>query len=98
MSDPADAAVLTLDAEKLGSTLVRLGVITHALGHQTVHGTLQPYLTHPDLTSPEAQFIVDLLTQPAEKFIDRWYGGQSGAIAMTDCIAARLLDGTTDGN
>ena len=88
-----EAAILTLDAEKIGDAVVRLGLVSYALGHESIRGTLNPYLNHPELLSPEGQFIYDLLTRSTQEFIDRWYGGASGAIALNDFIASRLLEG-----
>ena len=86
-----EAAVLSLDPEELGNILVRLGLLSHALGHDSVQGTLNPYLNHPELLSPEGWFVHDLLTHDTQRFIDRWYGGDAGALDMNAVIAARLL-------
>ena len=85
-----DAPVLDLDPEKIGDIIIRLGLLSHALGHDNVQGTLNPYLNHPELLSPEGWFVHDLLTHDTRRFIDRWYGGVAGALDMNAGIAARL--------
>ena len=78
----SETTVLTLDADKIGTVLVRLGLLSHALGHKSIWGTLNPYCNHPDLSSPEVRFVHDLLTLDTRQIIDRWYGGASGAMDM----------------
>jgi hypothetical protein len=86
------ATVLDLDAEKIGDVLVRLGLLSYNLGHEHVSGTLRPYCNHPENLSPEAQFVYDMIIRRPSEIIDRWYGGQSGAIAMLSVTTAHLYE------
>jgi hypothetical protein len=88
----AEAAVLSLDAEKIGDVLVRLGLVAYQLGHAKVTGTLIPYANHPDLLSPEANFVRDLISRPVGETIDRWYGGESAAREMLLVTAERMME------
>jgi hypothetical protein len=84
----AHAPVFDLDPAKVGNVLLRLGAISCNLDHTTIRGTVTPYCQHPDELSPEARFVVDMLSgRPVSQLVDRWYGGERNA----QRIGARLL-------
>lgn len=76
-------AVRDLDPQKVGETLIRLGVLSHAMAHEYPIGTLRPYCNHPERPlSPEAQFVYDMFCRRTPQIIERWYGGEAGYLAM----------------
>jgi hypothetical protein len=85
-------AVLELDAEKIGDVVVRLGLAAHQLGHEHATGTLRPYCSHPENLTPEAQFVYDIFIRRIPEVIDRWYGGEPGAIEMLYRTIAVMTD------
>lgn len=85
----APAPVFDLDPAKLGEMLVRLGAISCQAGHRTVHGTITPYLKHPKVLSPEARFLVDLLSKPVSRVVEQWYGGADNARRFEGALLPR---------
>ena len=77
--DVTAAPVFSLDPEKIGNALLRLGAISSQLGHEAVKSTLQPYCSHPNQLSPESRFVYDIITQSTPVIAERWYGGDLGA-------------------
>lgn len=78
----SDAPAVNLDPEKVGNILLRLGLAAYQLGHETVTGTLNPYCNHPELQSPESQFVRDIFSLDTRTLVDRWYGGDLSAREM----------------
>jgi hypothetical protein len=92
-----EIAILTLDAEEIGNVLVRLGLLSDQLWHKTARDTLAPYCNHPEDLTPEAQFVYDLLSRPTPEIIDRWYGGEAGAMNLAARMFGRLFEDDESG-
>jgi hypothetical protein len=58
--------VLELDPYKVGEALMMIGAMSVQLGHDTITGTIDPYLMGEprEEWSPEHLFVMDLLTKP----------------------------------
>jgi hypothetical protein len=84
--------VFDLDPAAIGGVLQRLGSLAWQMGHESVSGTISPYCRHPELLSPEAQFVSDLFSLTTRQLVDRWYGGPDGASRLSAAIAGRMLE------
>lgn len=75
MTEPVTAEtapVLKLDDEAPGMALKMLPVIARHLGHKSVRATLG--YGYP--TTPEAEFVRDVLQMTATDLIAKWYGDE----------------------
>jgi hypothetical protein len=65
-----------LDGEKLGAIVFKFPLISKYLRHTSLESTLG-YVGDVSL---EMEFLRDFLTLPTQDLIDRWYGGDEGAL------------------
>jgi hypothetical protein len=86
MTDVPDAPVAELDLRRIGEILTKLPAVAAYLRHESVTGTLD-YVWR-DASIPEREFIRDILTEPLDVVLDRWYGGHLHATTL----AAGVMD------
>jgi hypothetical protein len=51
------------------------------MGHAKVHGTVRDYLISSE-DNIELDFVCDIFTTSTEEIIEKWYGGQEGALTL----------------
>jgi len=86
MTDIPDAPVTDLDPRRIGAILARLPAVAASLRHNSLEMAL--YYVWEDPAEPEIEFVRDMLTEPLDVLLDRWYGGR--------LHASRLAAGTMD--
>jgi hypothetical protein len=75
-----------LDAAKVGEALMRIAITSHFMGHKRIVYTVDPYLlSSPGPSSPETQFVIDILHKDPAK-----------VIPQEEVIAYMLLSSTWD--
>lgn len=82
------APVFGLDPTRVGEALIRLGAASVLMGHDSIFGTAEPYLSNIERVggSPEAVFVADILRRNMEDVAGRWYGGVDEACRMAATI------------
>jgi hypothetical protein len=71
-SASATAPVLSLDPAVIGQALKLLPIISRRIGHKSVRATLG----YGAPTTPETEFVRDLLTMTTPEVIAKWYGDE----------------------
>ena len=91
-----DAPVTELDTRRIGEVLAKLPAVAAALRHASLDMAL--YYVWQDPAEPEIEFVRDMLTEPLEVVLDKWYGGRFHASELAagtmDTILAALPDPT----
>lgn len=83
------APVFDLDLEKLGAIIRMLPAISVRVGHNSTRATLG----YGAPTTPESEFIRDVLSLKTSEIVEKWYGGyeNAGRLAAAGAEAATAL-------
>lgn len=68
--------------EQLGRMLLRLPLVSAAVGHKWALGTIKDYL-RPH--TPESEFLIDLFSQPIPQVLLKWYPRNGPLFSHPDC-------------